>query len=88
MIIDWTQTLVIVGPILAAVYTFYQIISTQMNKIEANHREDMKRSDDKWQKLDDHHREEMKDVRNLWAHLLKEIHDIKLFQVTKDQPKS
>jgi hypothetical protein len=78
------KNLTITVPILGAVYIFYQILKSDMkqyrddmNKIEANHREDMKEVRERNERTD-----------ALWADLLKQIHDIKLFQVTKDQPKS
>lgn len=65
---DWTQTLTIIATTVGSTYAFYLVV-----------KEDIRRHD-----------EELKDMRKefskrdaLWADLLKQIHDIKLFQASK-----
>ena len=57
---DWTQTFTIIGTLIASMvgvwYAFYNIIDKRMdkleenmNRIDVNHREDMKAMDTRWE---------------------------------------
>lgn len=53
---DWTQTLTIIGSIIASMvavwYAFYTITDKRIDRMEGHHREDMKRMDDNHKEMD------------------------------------
>jgi len=70
---DWVQTLTIIFSIVGSAYAFYTIIQKDIN-----------RHDEQLENM----RKEFSNIHSLWADLLKEIHDIKLFQLTNVKRKS
>ncbi len=56
---EWVQVLTIVATMLAGVYAFYQItkqeisvVREQINKMDQNHRQDIRAMDEKWERMD------------------------------------
>jgi hypothetical protein len=66
---EWTHTLTIIFSIVGSTYVFYTMIQ-----------KDIARHDDELKDM----RQEFSKRDALWADLLKQIHEIKLFQVSKE----
>jgi hypothetical protein len=66
---EWTHTLTIIFSIVGSTYAFYTMIQ-----------KDIARHDDELKDM----RQEFSKRDALWADLLKQIHEIKLFQVSKE----
>jgi hypothetical protein len=69
---DWGQTLTIIATTVGSTYTFYHMFYNMV-------KEDIKRHDEELKFM----REEFSKRDALWADLLKQIHEIKLFQASR-----
>lgn len=73
---DWTQTLAIIGSMIGATYAFYHItekridkLEENMNRMDSNHREDMKSMDAKLDKMD----EKLEHMDSKWERLFERL---------------
>ena len=51
---DWGQILTVTAPVIGAVYAFYTIVDKKIDVHRAEHREDIKNMDAKWERLFEH----------------------------------
>ena len=48
---DWVQFFVLMGSILGTSYVFYTMTDTRITRMDENHRQDIQKMDEKWERL-------------------------------------
>jgi hypothetical protein len=77
---EWLQVLTTIGTILAGIYVFYQFTNERINhldqimvRMDANHREDIKRMEEKWERLFERVDNKIAVMDEKWEHLFERL---------------